>query len=1009
MKTAIAALLLLAASSNAFAQATASASLVGTVTDKSGAVIPGASVRITAKATGMTQEKPSDSAGFFRFDLLPAGVYTVRVQQPGFAVMLFDNVTLAIGQTTTVDASMNPSQQSETVTVEATGAPLVDTQKTDVGLAVTPQEVQALPLNGRDFANLAFLAPGARPVPSFDPTKNRQATFGVNGSSGRNINITVNGVDNKDNTVGGTVMQLSLEAVQEFAISTQRFSAANGRSEGAVINVVTKSGGNQYHGSAFGFFRDQALNTLNAFEAPTGIKGPFSRQQVGGSVGGPLRKDKDFLFFALERHRERTSTSVNTNSFNELSLLSNLGAQAAAVIPTPFDEWRYTGRFDHRFNDRHNLFLTYSDQNNTGQNDQVGQNGELSASNFTSNRMLLANMTVNSVLSPRIVNAFTGGYSYWNNLIDTAQRSPLTLNFPGNIRLGTNASVPQQSYQTKWQFRDDISITAGKHTLRTGVDFVHQPKLGGFFVSNANLTMTFFDLPSVILNNRTQYPNGFATPGAVQQMTFSNGDPRFDLRPKMFGVYFQDDWRVNRRFTLNLGLRWGKDIDLVGGSKQEDSRTYAHLQAINHPFAGALPRDYNGALSPRVGLAWDLTGGGKHVVRAGYGIYFGQTFLNIPLFMIQQANPTIFAQVLNINNTRNAATTPVVPGTGINLTQWRFGVDPNPALPPPRTQFLGGEVGRLIDPDYKPPYVHNWNAGYSWQLTTNSVIEVEYVRTLSLRESKTVPINVQRGSTRRELDAQFTAARLPLLNRIDISQSIGRSFYQGLNLSYRRRLSKRFSVNTHYVLSEGKAYNGTAAAFGNRPTDIDNIFGRFDYGPTPQDERHRFVFSGVVDLPWGIRLAPFLQWASARPYNATFGINDLFAYGGGAGAMHAILRRSDPENFTWARSLSTNAAQAQALAGLADGSMFIAPFNPLRGVAFFQMDLRVSKTVKFGERMGLELMFQGFNLSNRANYGGNFNGNIRQANFGAPQGFMSANGLIQARSFSGEFAARFSF
>src|SRR6202035_620871 len=164
---------------------------------------------------------------------------------------------VAVGQTTSVDATLSPSQQSEVVTVEASGAALVDVQKTDVSRAVSPAEVQDLPLNGRDFVNLAILAPGARPVNSYDPTKNRIGVFATNGSSGRNVNVTVNGVDNKDGTVGGPVMQLPLESILEFNISTQRFSAANGRSEGAAVNVLTKSGSNDFHGSIFFQDRDQ--------------------------------------------------------------------------------------------------------------------------------------------------------------------------------------------------------------------------------------------------------------------------------------------------------------------------------------------------------------------------------------------------------------------------------------------------------------------------------------------------------------------------------------------------------------------------------------------------------------------------------------------------------------------------------------------------------------------------------------------------------------------------------
>src|SRR5262245_63081955 len=264
-----------------FAQATASATLEGTVMDKSQAVIKGATVTITNKATGVTRSVITNDEGAYRFELLAAGKYSLKVSANGFASVVTEDLELAVGRTTTLDYTLNPGATSETVTVTGE-VPIVDTQKTDLGLNLSPSEVSDLPLNGRDFANLAYLAPGARPVNSYDPTKNRLAVFAINGGQGRNVNITVNGVDNKDNTVGGPVMQLPLEAVQEFVISTQRFSAANVRSECAAVNVVTKSGQNQFHGSGFIFERNERLNALNFFEEQGNQpKSPFSRQQFG--------------------------------------------------------------------------------------------------------------------------------------------------------------------------------------------------------------------------------------------------------------------------------------------------------------------------------------------------------------------------------------------------------------------------------------------------------------------------------------------------------------------------------------------------------------------------------------------------------------------------------------------------------------------------------------------------------------------------------------------------------
>src|SRR5712692_5825838 len=244
---------------DAHAQATASASLQGTIVDKSQAVLTGADVTITYKATGATRSTKTSASGEYRFDLLSAGIYNIKANAPGFATAEAKDVEILVGSTATQNLTLTPGAVSETIEVSAT-APLVDQQKTDVSVNITPQQIQELPLIGRDIADLAYLSPGVKSADSYDPTKNRYSILSVNGEGGRNVNVTVNGVDNKDNTVGGPVMQLPAEAVQEFQVSTQRFPAVNGRSSGAAINVITKSGTNNYHGSAFGFFREQNFN-----------------------------------------------------------------------------------------------------------------------------------------------------------------------------------------------------------------------------------------------------------------------------------------------------------------------------------------------------------------------------------------------------------------------------------------------------------------------------------------------------------------------------------------------------------------------------------------------------------------------------------------------------------------------------------------------------------------------------------------------------------------------------
>ena len=1032
---------------NAFGQATASGTIQGTVTDTTGAVVVGAQVQAVQKSTGTVRTTATNGSGEFRFELLPASLYEIRSTKTGFGTVV-QRVELLVGTTATVNASLKPGAAGEVVEVTA-GAPLVDTEKTGVSQSVTPSEVEELPLVGRDAANLAYLVPGVKAADSYDPTKNRYAVLAINGSDGRNINTTVNGIDNKDNTVGGAVMQLPLEAVQEFQISTQRFSAENGRSQGAAINMITKSGTNNYHGSVFGYFREGALDTEQ--RVPDGHGGSvgehpdYSRQFFGGSAGGPVIKDKLFGFFAIERERETQAQAVAAQSYAELVLAQQAGlaAQPSKTIPRPFYETRYNGRMDWTINHRNTAYVSYSSQANNSLNDQSDATMDLTEGNFTLNHLQVANLTVASQLSNTLVNQFTFGWQYWNNLIDTKVAAPL-VTFP-NASFGTNGNVPQQSVQRKWQFKDDISKTIGKHTLKGGVDYIWNPVEGGFFKFNETLEIDFVANPSTILGDTTTYPQGFATPGLVGSMSYSTGDPSFLVATKQLGFYFQDDWKATSRLTLNLGLRWDKDFNTLGVSDIPNSRTYQELVAINNPisnyFIRKLPHNSNKDFSPRVGFAYDITGAAKHVVRGGFGLYYGNTFQNIPLFMEQQSNPTIFQTVLSLSSP-----TDPVPCTGLNLGQWQFGVSPSPCLPGPSAQLADGSVGRIIDPGYRNPVAEEWNVGYSWSVNPSSVVEVEYTHVLNLHENKTFNIDQKvwdgtivdvngdpiapgapdaHPNLIRPLSASFKAAGQPVLNSVRNEASVNRSRYDGVNFSFRQRMSHRFSLNANYTLAWAYGYDsggGTDTFFRNYSRDGYKLLGPQEWGPSTTDERHHVTISGLVDLPMGFQFAPILQFGSARPYNPDNSSNTLNTGGGTAPAV--VVPISDQKNFLafsaanfspgtrggtdWSASDAANFAAQMCY--YVTQQCTVNKYDPVRGDPFFQLDLRLAKNIKLGERMNLQLIAQAFNLTNRANYGNNFSLSIADpSTFGHAQGFINPSTTFTPRSLWSEFGVRFSF
>jgi Carboxypeptidase regulatory-like domain len=1040
------------------AQATATGNIVGVVTDATGAALPGATITATNKDTNAQRTTTSGSAGQYRFDFLPSGTYSVKGDASGFSAAEVKDIQLLVGTTFTANLPMRAGIVSSSIEVVANNQ-LVDVEKTDSSATVTPKEIVDLPLNGRDIANLAILAPGVKIVDSYDPTKNRYAVYAVNGSSGRNTNTTVNGIDDKDNTVGGAVMQFPLEAVQEFKISTNRFSAENGRSEGAALNIVTKSGTNQFHGALYGFFRSQVLQTNNAISEQAGQPKPdYSRQQYGGAIGGPFRKDKDFGFFAYEALRERSSLAVTDLAFQELTLAAPLGAIPAHTIGTPFDEKRYNGRVDHAFSEKERLYFVYSAQDNKSNNDQSTAQVDTTEGNFTVNDLILTNLVLTSILTPKTVNNFTAGFQYWNNLIDSKTRAPY-FTFPDGVSFGTNPNVPQKSSQHKFQFRDDFSHTIAKHTLRMGVDYVYVPQLGGFFENNPTPEFDFFATAATILNNKTLYPNGFATAGAIQGSTGTSGDPSFNLTPKMLGFYFEDDWRITSRLLLNMGIRYDRDIDIYGLKKQANSRTFQELVAaskVNVPtvpttaipptgvgytpnlaFLGGtyttLPKNDNLNISPRIGFSYDAFGNGRFVLRGGYGLYFGQTFENIPLFMVQQANNLVFANTYSIScagptDTTCASPANLVPGTNILLSKYRYGVDPAPVIPPASFNLAPGSTGRLMDPGYRNPYTQQVNFGFQYAVSNHGVVEVEYVQARGIHEDKTVNINPTEyfNGGIRPFSAAFTAAGVPVLGRFGVEKSMGRSYYDGLDVSYRQGLYKHFSAVLNYTYAKALAFEGNPAAFRNASTNP--FLGEFrapDRGTVPNDERHHFVAAGTVSLPFRIEISPILSAATSRPLSIVESTADLWGVGSGRSNPHAAILANAKES-KQAYLDYINAANAAIAADptkattaasfykscLAAGSCREVAYNSnYSGTPFFQLDARIGKTISIHDRYNIALFYQAFNISNRANYGSNYDVNVSdfKTSFLQPLGFINPSSTVVPRSFTGEFGVRFSF
>ncbi|HET9529119.1 MAG TPA: TonB-dependent receptor [Blastocatellia bacterium] len=984
----------------ALGQTANTGTITGTVKDQAGAVVPGATVKATNVATGVSRTTTTSDSGTYELAQLPPAEYRVEVQAQGFARYVQEPVTVNALSRVTVDPEMKPAGATEQVTVTGETAPLVEASKTDVSGVIDQRRLESLPVNGRSFASLAVLIPGATLQGSFDPTKARVGTFSVGGSTGRNLNVTIDGGDNKDNAVGGILQNFTMEGIQEFALSTQRFSAANGRSAGALLSVVSKSGSNEIHGTAFGFFRHDKFNANapklladanpNLFEEGDAVKPPFDRQQFGGSIGGPFVRDRAFWFGTYERTRERGNSIVPTFAFNEIKFLEPLGYQAVRFLPQPFNDHQYTIKTDFTASNNHSFTFRFAGQNNDGLNDQAGfltVFTDLSGGNTTENDLYNILGSWTWTVTPRVVNQFLYQFSDFDNQIGAT--TDLTNIFtPSGITVGRNGNVPQRTIQRKNQFRNDLTWNTGNHGVKLGIDYTWIPTLGGLF---AFLSSPEYDLnfePSEIATNPGMFPQGFNTPGTVGAIFVAGGNPRFDLRngADQLSWYVQDDWKITPRFTMNLGLRYDVDWGFVDSENQVNNRTFRALQIIGSPYGQRVVEDDTNNFSPRIGLAYDVKGDARSVIRAGYGIYYDQSFLNVPLFAVQLANEEIYGSIAEFGDFSLAT--------------------PPPPFPRPFTNPVAPITGRLIDPDFEAPYSQQFNVGYAQELWRDAAIEFDYVHILGLHEFTQLDINARIGplvgaqrtspTQPRVLTPLFAAHAAELIAEfgiatpfagIRVAQSDGRSFYDAFTVAFKKRYSNKYQLNAHYTLSRGKAWFGQIADFGVQPSNPFNKFDEnADFGFTHEDERHRFVISGVFDLPWGIQVAPVLQLSSARPYSIfpdpSIGGPDINKDGVG---NDRETRDGNDQNKL--------------------------PPNTERGDDFKQINLRVSKYVNFNDRAKLGLFFEAFNLFNTGNFGNSFDGTIGSPNFGKPVNFFGATGFSEPIGipFQAQFGFRFSF
>lgn len=968
----------------------------GRIVDTTGAVISGATVRVRNSATEAVYQSSTNARGQYRIERLEPGNYEIETSAPGFQTQRWA-VRVKLGETQNVTVELAVGRAEENIDVADYGA-AVDTQNVAVHEVVTPEDLHELPTQQRSFSDLLTLVPGIRPQGAFARNKVRVGTISINGSDGRNSEVSLDGMDNRDYIVGGYLQALPLLTVQEYQVTTASALPEAGRSNGAVIDVVSRTGTAATHGELFFQARDDAFSSRNYFQrlddAP---KAASSRQQFGGALGGRLRKDV-YYFAGTEFLRDRGNSYVTDTAFNELKYVP--GTNPQQFIPQPYDDQSASGRLDWARNDFDRVFFRFSAQHNRGKNELIGEPAasDISNGNTTSNRYFSTALSWMRNISQNTLNEFALGAMDSRSEVlpvtDVPNLSFASTSVPGlpdtpAVQVGANQNTPAIYFQTRYQLRDDITLSRGRHNLKLGVSEMYQPRTGGLFLfGSMGYTIFFFDRPSVIATDTTLYPQGFATPGAVRELTYSTGDGSFKHATNLVSGYINDAIRFTPRFTMNLGLRY----DYGTGFYPDMSRdpAFVLLSKINSPLAAHQPETPANMLQPRIGVAWNPDGQGKSVLRAGYGIFFESFIQQFAFPSLQRQNETQFSTPIDLVNTRTGDIGPADAG---DFSGFRFGVDPLP-FAAPDTDLAAGSTVRYLDPNFQNAYSQQWTAGYERKIGDKWVAGADYIHILGLHEQMTVEANPKPvGGGPRRMSAAFDAAGVTNpLGSVRLFQSNGRSRYDAMTLSVRRSLDKHLAMQASYVLSRSVTWGGrysTSYNFGRARVSDTDVFAPGEFGPSSADERHRFVTSAIVRLPWDLELAPVVQAASARPYTAYSGqdLNGDGVYGGSG------------EEGIFGDRLIVNGVQL--------------PVNSMRGDPFFQADLRVSKGIRLGERVQARLFGDFFNLFNTDNFGNNyFNVGLEAHQNPRPRGVFGKQGEVGSAvglPFAAQFGVRVTF
>ena len=917
----------------------ATGDIQGVIVDSSGAVLPGAAITAINTATGVQRETVTDEQGRFSVPGLQVGPYEVTAALSGFATRRQEAIRLQVGETLNLRMELGVAAVADTITVSGT-PPVVETTRSQVSSTVNATAVQNLPVNGRNFIDFVLLTPGVtRDV--------RTGDISFAGQRGTLNSLVVDGADN--NTFFGQTLgragsgrapyQFSQEAVQEFQVNANAYSAEYGRAGGAVINVVTKSGTNTFTGSVFEFYRDKALNANTAINESLGRpKSPYHYNQFGGVLGGPIAKDKHFFFVNYDGQRNTQPNVVFLNP--PASIPSDPLTQAGLAKLQPLaNSWERTlnqdvflVKTDHQLGDDHRVTLRYNHQNFTGGNFENGgaqQSLETTGASKVFTRSF--NGTVASVLSSSLFNEARvqwakdrepGEANSANPQADVRQGGNLVL------RIGRNFFSPRETTIDRVQVADTMTWVHGAHKVKTGVD-VQFDNILNYFPGNFSGAYVFQTLAAFA----TGVPAG-ATDTYTQAFA-GNGTTGPTTHPDIqeYSVFAQDEWAASQSLTFHLGVRY----DLQQFAQPPVRNPDPQLAAAGIDTS-VLNTDTNN-VGPRLGVAWAPVGK-KYVVRAGYGIFYGRT-------------PSIMVGTAHSNNGINVQTITFRGGAGDPVPTYpsTFAAIPSGVVLPKPTIFT-------FDPDYQNARTQQANTGIEWEVMPQTSVSINYlfVRGDDLPRSTDINIGAASPITFTTSDGQtlphYAFAPGPFSNftRVVSFQSTAVSQYNGVTVEVNHRFSQGSQYRLAYTLGkvEDTVPDATAVVpegsddrkFASNPADFDA-----DKAPGNNDQRHRFVAS----LVYTTDILADRHSGKVKTFLKDWTIGGIFT-----------VQSGQPYSAYVSTDINRDANRFNDIAPGTTRNQFRLP-------ASISLDPRVARNIPLGGAQ-LQLIWEAFNLLNRPNY-----------------------------------------